>query len=398
MPTTETKSVPSEFQRIRKLSELDLDYLELHEEVKNLLELAGMIAETETSMLNFLDHHTQWSVYPDSPQPEPTPREESVCNYTIQNKTVLEIPRLDLDQRFADKDFVKGTKGLKYYLGIPLNLDSGESIGALCMVDRSEMHTTQKKIKALGLIAEEIVDKLETRKKLNESLYSLSEAVRIKNQVAHDVRGPINGIAGLAEVVESEELSEEEMREYFKLIKDSGHGILNLTTEILESGKAAKVFKSRYINLSRLEEKLLQLYHLSARTKHIDLRVIANPEKSTYLFPKRKLLSIMGNLISNAIKFTPENGKIIVELDIKNSENGRQIEMKVSDTGLGFSESSIRDFYNDDLRSSVGIKGEKGFGLGLKLVKEMVHDLDGQIKITSGLGEGTKIEVRLPLK
>lgn len=398
MLNTETESFPAEFERIRKLSEFDLDYLELHDEVKNLIEVAGMIAGTETSMLNFMDHHTQWSVYPDSSQPKPTPREESVCSYTIRSKEALEIPRLDLDQRFADRDFVKGNEGLKYYLGIPLSLDSGENIGALCMVDRSEMMTSKKKIRALDLIAREIVDKLETRKKLNETMFSLSEAVRIKNQVAHDVRGPVNGIAGLAEVVETEDLSEAEMREYFKLIKDSGHGILNLTTEILESGKAAKIFKSSYINLKGLEEKLIELYSLSARTKNIELNVTSNPEKVSHSFSKRRLLSIMGNLISNAIKFTPENGKIKVELDIINSEKGRLIEMKVSDTGLGFSEEAIRDFYNDDLGSSLGIQGEKGFGLGLKLVKEMVNEMGGNIEISSALEEGTEIAVHLPLK
>lgn len=398
MLTTETTSFKSEFQRIKKLHDLDLDYLELHEEVKNLIELAGIIAGTEISVLNLVDSHTQWTVSPIAGEPNQIPREDSVCKYTILTKDGLEIKRLDLDDRFADQDYVQGEKGLKYYLGIPLTLDSGENIGAICMADRSEKSASESNKKAIRLIAAEIVEKLEAKKKSNETLEALSEAIRIKNQIAHDVRGPINGIAGLAEVVEAEDLSVSEMREYFKLIKDSGKGLLDLTDDILQSGKASDMFRSQFINLKQLKEKLYKLYQLPARSKKIDFKIDFESDRNWQYFSKRKLVSIIGNLISNSIKFTPEGGAIHVNLDVINSESGKQVFAMVKDSGKGFSDSEIQKFYNNSLDCSVGSAGEKGFGLGLKLVNEMVSELGGNLTIRSEQDTGTEIEVKLPMK
>lgn len=398
MSNTKTTGLDTEYQRIRKLSEFDLDYLELQEELKNLIELAGMIAGTEISVLNLLDHHMQWTLSPAMSQPGPTPREDSVCNITIQSHQPLEINRLDLDARFSDKQYVQGEHGLKYYLGIPLTLKSGENIGVICVADHEEKSTSEEKKKALTLIAKEIVDKLEFNKKLNETTFALTEAVRVKNQIAHDVRGPINGIAGLAEVAEAEDATIEEMKEYFRLIKDSGNGIIDLTDEILGSSKPAKIVNSRYINLPRLKEKLAKLYQLPARSKNIVFQIQSDSGKAHQFFPKRKLLSIFGNLISNAVKFTPSGGEVHIEMDIINTENGKMLLVTVRDTGKGFSKASIQNFYNNDLESSLGAEGEKGFGLGLKLVHEMVHDLEGEMQIASKENEGTKIEVRIPVK
>jgi len=398
MSKKKTQRYESEYQRIKKLSELDLDYLELQKKVKNLVELAGIIAGTEMSVLNLIDNYYQWTVSPSSKEPDQTLREESVCNFTILSKDSLEISRLDLDERFSNNKFAKGEYGLKYYLGIPLTLNSGENIGAMCLADKKERSLTDSTKKALKLIAVEIVEKLEATKKLNETVYALSEAIHMKNQIAHDVRGPIHGITGLAESVESEDISKEEMKEYFQLIKDSGKGILDLTDDILTKIEVVQVIDSNDTNLKQLEEKLYKLYHLPSKSKEIDFNITADTKHEQIFFSKRKLLSIIGNLISNSIKFTPTKGKITVYLEIINSGDGKMMQIKVIDSGKGISETEIEDLYDYKLSSSPGTAGEKGFGLGLKLVSEMVNELDGEMIITSEKNKGTEIELKLPLK
>jgi len=398
MSKKKTQRYESEYQRIKKLSELDLDYLELQEKVKNLVELAGIIAGTEMSVLNLIDNYYQWTVSPSSKEPDQTLREESVCNFTILSKDSLEISRLDLDERFSNNKFAKGEYGLKYYLGIPLTLNSGENIGAMCLADKKERSLTDSTKKALKLIAVEIVEKLEATKKLNETVYALSEAIHMKNQIAHDVRGPIHGITGLAESVESEDISKEEMKEYFQLIKDSGKGILDLTDDILTKIEVVQVIDSYDTNLKQLKEKLYKLYHLPSKSKEIDFHITTDTKHEQIFFSKRKLLSIIGNLISNSIKFTPTKGKITVYLEIINSGDGKMMQIKVIDSGKGISETEIEDLYDYKLSSSPGTAGEKGFGLGLKLVSEMVNELDGEMIITSEKNKGTEIELKLPLK
>ena len=387
-----------EYQRIRKLSEFDLDFYELQEQFKSLIEVAELISGTELSVINLIDNYSQWSLSADGAEPKQIPKESSICSHTINSTEFMEVERLDLDERFRNKESVVGENGYRYYLGMPLTLSSGENVGVLCMMHRQEMVIPGDKKKALGIIATEIVNKLELRRKLNETLFILSDTVRIKNQIAHDVRGPVHGISGLAESVESEDLSAEEMKEYFRMIKESGNGIIDLTDDILNSGRNEDFAIARNFSLLDLKNRLLQLYELPSRAKEIDFQITSDPEKDKRSFSRRKLLSIFGNLISNSIKFTPSGGKIEVQLDVVNTEIGKQLYVEVSDSGIGISEKAIANYFEGASEISHGTLGEKGFGLGLKLVYEMVGDLGGKMRISSEENKGTQIEIYIPIK
>ena len=387
----------AEYQRIKSLSKFDIDYNELQQEFKSLVELAAMIAGTDMSVINLIDNYYQWTVAACSSKLLQMPREDSICNRTIGSHEPLEIKELDKDDYYKGKRFFKGDSGFNYYLGFPLTLESGDNIGALCLLNRTSKEISDKDKAILGLLASEIVNKLELRRKMDDTLFSLHKAVKIKNQVAHDVRGPITGITGLAEVAESEDSSREEMIQYFKLIKDSGRSILELTNDILKSGISNDPVHARHFNLEQLKEKLLKLYRLPSRSKNIDFQLNVNHEKSKIIFPSRKLLSIFGNLISNAIKFTPVNGKISVDLDILYLDKGKYLSFIITDNGVGLSKAALEDIQENNLDSTEGTCGENGFGLGLKLVQEMVNEFHGTMNISSKENTGTKIEVKLLL-
>lgn len=397
MSTTKAENLQKEYLRIKKLSEFDLDLYELREQFKSLMELAGHIAGTEVSVVNLIDNYSQWTLSAVEEDPKRIAKENSICAYTIRSHSFMEVHRLDLDERFKDKPYVVGEEAYRYYLGMPLTLSSGENVGSLCMLDTQQQQIGEDKKLALAVIAREIVHKLEHRRKLNETLYTLSETVRIKNQVAHDVRGPVHGIAGLAESVEDEDLSADEMREYFTLIKNSGKGIIDLTDEILNSGRDQEMQASRKINMADLQERLLQLYDLPAKSKNLDFKVFVNREKDQLKFSRRRVLSIFGNLISNSIKFTPAGGLIEVHMDFVNTETGKQLEVMVQDNGKGMSSKALENYFEDVSELSSGTGGEKGFGLGLKLVNELVHELGGSMKIASEINKGTKISILIPV-
>lgn len=337
MRITKAESLQKEYLRIKKLSEFDLDLYELREQFKSLMELAGHIAGTEVSVVNLIDNYSQWTLSAVEDEPKRIAKENSICAHTIRSNSFMEVQRLDLDDRFKDKAYVVGAEAYRYYLGMPLTLSSGENVGSLCMLDTQQQDIGLDKKKALAVIAQEIVFKLEHRKKLNETLYTLSETVRIKNQIAHDVRGPVHGIAGLAESVEEEDLSADEMREYFSLIKNSGNSIIELTDEILNSGRENEIQSSRRINMADLQERLIQLYDLPAKSKNLSFSVFANRDKDQLKFSRRRVLSIFGNLISNSIKFTPSGGNIEVHMDIINTQIGKQLDVIVQDNGVGIS-------------------------------------------------------------
>lgn len=397
MRITKAESLQKEYLRIKKLSEFDLDLYELREQFKSLMELAGHIAGTEVSVVNLIDNYSQWTLSAVEDEPKRIAKENSICAHTIRSNSFMEVQRLDLDDRFKDKAYVVGAEAYRYYLGMPLTLSSGENVGSLCMLDTQQQDIGLDKKKALAVIAQEIVFKLEHRKKLNETLYTLSETVRIKNQIAHDVRGPVHGIAGLAESVEEEDLSADEMREYFSLIKNSGNSIIELTDEILNSGRENEIQSSRRINMADLQERLIQLYDLPAKSKNLSFNVFVNRDKDQLKFSRRRVLSIFGNLISNSIKFTPSGGNIEVHMDIINTQIGKQLDVLVQDNGVGISSAALENYFEDVSELSQGTGGEKGFGLGLKLVNELVQELGGTMKISSEIDKGTKISILIPI-
>jgi signal transduction histidine kinase len=144
--------------------------------------------------------------------------------------------------------------------------------------------------------------------------------------------------------------------------------------------------------LGQLQERLIQLYIPQAVIKEISLQIKLNssPEFSV---SKNLVLQILGNLISNAIKFTPRKGLIQVEISVEEREEKWFFIGKVKDNGVGMTQEKIAEILSFNNSSEEGSEGEEGFGLGLRLVQNLVHQLDGQFHIQSVPGKGSDFKV-----
>ena len=109
------------------------------------------------------------------------------------------------------------------------------------------------------------------------------------------------------------------------------------------------------------------------------------------------MLQITGNLISNALKFTPKDGTVTADLNLK-VEKGRKdhLRIKVTDTGVGLDKKAIETILKGNASSTEGTVGEQGFGFGLALVKHLIDSLKGELHIYSEPGQGATFEVNLP--
>lgn len=105
----------------------------------------------------------------------------------------------------------------------------------------------------------------------------------------------------------------------------------------------------------------------------------------------------MGNLISNAIKFTPAEGNVEVLLDMEVLDQQRILKLKVKDDGVGISQVKVLEILDGGTNSSMGTSGEKGFGFGLNLVHHLVKGLKGRLLVKSEPGVGTEFDLILPL-
>lgn len=393
----------NEWERIIKLSEFDLDYSDKKEALSDLTRLAAKVAGAEISLINLIDSFTQWTISDYGLTLEQMPREDSVCQYTILSKEgPFEVQDLSADDRFKDKFYVAGDLKLRYYFGLPLQTNDGYNLGALCLMDTIGKEITPEKVELLQIIANEIVNRLTAIKVIESLRNKVRESTEVQKKVAHDIRGPIGGIIGLAQIISQQGNSNkmDEVLEFIDLIQKSGNSLLELANEILTTENKSNTKKEEttenVFNLSIFKNKLEHLYTPQAIHKQIDFSVCINSGSESALFPRNKLLQITGNLISNAMKFTPENGKILVGLELVAGKIQNTLAITVTDSGVGMDEKSISDVLLGTADSTQGTGGEPGYGFGLALVKHLVEGLKGTIQIHSKPREGTRFEIQLP--
>ena len=385
-------------ERIISLSDYDLDYTSFQDNFKDLAKLAAKVAGTEISLVNLIDSFTQWTITNHGLDIDQMPREDSVCQYTIANEDHFEVQDLKADDRFKDKFYVVDEPNLRYYYGIPLRTEDGHNLGALCMLDKDLKTLSPEKVELLKIIADEIVNRLNAHRVISGLKSKLHDANESKKKVAHDIRGPLGGIIGLAQVISEQghENEIEEVLEFINLIQRSGRSLLELADEILTIEKPQRELKADEFNLLIFKDKLEKLYMPQAINKNIDFEITTSVNSSKIPFTKNKLLQITGNLISNAMKFTPCNGKITVDLSLKIEETQNLLQINVTDTGVGLDQAGIDSIMSGNKTSTDGTGGEPGYGFGLALVKHLVDALKGTIHIYSQPGQGANFEVILP--
>lgn len=392
-----SKPTITELQRLLALSSLGVDYFEPNRGLDNLVILAAKITGSEVSMINLLDAHTQWTIASQGMERGQMPFEESVCQFTIQQEAdqYFEVEDLSQDDRFKDRNYVTDNLKLRYYLGVPLTTREGYAIGSLCVLDPKTIKLTVSQKDLLSHVAKQIVDRL----KINQFIIELNEKLIQKqktiNKIAHDIRGPISGIVGLAEIIAEEEQNPAETREFMGLMINGGNGVMDMVSSLLreELNQKGELEKSIVeITLGQLQERLIQLYIPQAVIKEISLQVklISSPDFSV---SKNLVLQILGNLISNAIKFTPRNGLIQAEISVEERQEKWLFIGKVKDNGVGMTQEKIAEILSFNNSSEEGLEGEEGFGLGLRLVQNLVLQLDGQFHIQSVPGKGSEFKV-----
>ena len=396
----------NEMKRILALSEFDLDYSDLDKTFADLTKLAAKVAGTSISLINLIDSFTQWSASTYGIELQQMPREESVCQYTIleENSGGFEVRDLSKDERFKDRSYVTDEPHLRYYYGVPLKVDEDLSLGALCVLHEDFKNLSAEKKEMLEIIAGEVVNRIKIQFAVANLKKKVQETTTIKNRVAHDIRGPIGGIIGLAEIIQmqGDQNKLEEVLDFIALIRKSGKSVLELADEILSQnfdskGATKRIPKDHEFTLLTLQTKIQDMFNPQAINKKVTLEVEASPSNPEIPFPKNKILQILGNLISNSLKFTPNGGMVKVILDLEVLDQEKILNLKVIDSGVGISSEKIAEILEGGTSSSSGTSGEKGFGFGLNLVNHLVKSLKGRLLVKSELGSGTEFNLILPL-
>jgi K+-sensing histidine kinase KdpD len=393
----------NELERLSDLSAYGLDFTELEEQFKDLTALAAKISGARFSLINIIDTYTQWSVASTGFDPGQLPRDISICQYTILDEEPLEVPNIMEDDRFAGKSFASDESPFKYYWGTPLRTPEGFNIGALCILDSVPKLIDEDKAEMLKLIANEVVNRLGMISSLRQLEERLSKAKDATRKIAHDIRGPLGGILGLSQLIHDKgnKASLGEAREVIGFIFSSSQALLELTDEILlESIRPSKAYRelsSDEYTLPIFGEKIKSLYGVQASQKGVVLKISSIGENLDMPFAKRQFLQIAGNLISNAIKFTPAGKEVHVSLSLELGSTSKSIVILVKDQGVGMTSEKIEEVLGGRIDSTKGTAGETGYGYGLPVVRKLVNDQGGSMTIESKENEYCEFKVRIPL-
>jgi len=257
-------------------------------------------------------------------------------------------------------------------------------------------------------ISEELIARMQaylererTHKQLQENVIQLKEMSKIKDEFlavcSHDLRSPLVGILGYAELLSTEDLCEENLN-MVSGISNSGNYLLSLINDLLDLGKIENGGAELVMSLVSLDDVLqssiTSLTH-TAFPKGVTVEMSVEAENMEVSGNSAALMRICNNLLSNAIKFTESGG--LVKGTIAEGRTGELL-LIIKDSGVGIPAEKIPmlfDKYSGASRS--GTDGEKGTGLGMVITHELIEAHGGTITVKSEENVGTEITVHLPL-
>lgn len=247
----------------------------------------------------------------------------------------------------------------------------------------------KKELRNSFLLLEDKNEKLRKSNETKNTFFSI---------IAHDLRNPIQVVMGYTGMLieNYHNMTIDEIKTYFKDIEAATSKLLRLLENLLNWSRSQTEnipMKPVYQPIEPVIESACQPTHMGLKEKKIKLNIKIPPKLSAF-FDKNLIMTIIRNLVTNAIKFTPEGGIITI---IAQPLGDKEVLIKVEDTGVGMSNEECKKLFQVDKKfSKSGTKGETGTGLGLILSKEFIDKSGGTIQVESNQGEGSSFIITLP--
>ncbi|MBS4188732.1 HAMP domain-containing histidine kinase [Bacillus sp. FJAT-49705] len=261
-----------------------------------------------------------------------------------------------------------------------------------------DVHVPDTSMDEIGHLAKDFNEMAEKLKGSNEEIERLENRRRkFIADVSHEMRTPLTTISGLAEGIKNQLITEEDIGRGMDLIDREAKRLIRLVNENLDYEK----IRSNQLKLNKVEINLAEVLEivkdqLIMQTLEKNNQITVSCDDHIMVFADYdRLIQILINIVKNSNQFT-ENGRIF----LKGKEDEEKIIIEIEDTGIGIDPEEIESIWHRFYKADVSRTGQSfgEFGIGLSIVKQLVHLHNGNIEVSSIKGEGTKFTIRIPMK
>ncbi|NND44206.1 MAG: GAF domain-containing sensor histidine kinase [Xanthomonadales bacterium] len=390
----------NERERLRKLVELDiLDSLE-EQAYDDLTHLAAELCGTPIALVSLLDEKRQWFKSHHGLDVRETPREIAFCSHAILGDDLFVVEDSFKDERFHDNPLATGAPHVRFYAGAPLVLDEELRMGTLCVIDNKPRTLTTRQIQSLHALARQVSRLLDLRLKVKQLQILDNARNEFVAMVNHELRTPLTAIKGSLDLLNSQsDQMHDEAGELTRIAHRNTARLLNIVNDILDIAKmeAGKLEIARQpTDLAKLLRSAVELNRGICEQCHssIALQLPEGQDEVVIHGDEQRLMQVMGNLISNAAKFSSRDSEIVVSLDVGDDE----ATVSVRNQGPGIPP-DMQDKLFEKFKQLSPVVDQRmpGTGLGLNICKHLLDLHGSEIRCESVPDEETTFSFSLPL-
>lgn len=387
----------NEKSRLTTLEQLELLPLTQEDSYDNITRLASYICKVPVSLITLIGDKKQYfksKVGTDRTEAE---RNISHCAHAIIHPDeLLEINDTREDPRFKNNPYTLSDPPLLFYAGMPLKSGDGSVLGTLCVLDTAPRTLEEEQRAAMKSLAKQVENLFELRGQ-NLNLRKVKDELKKRNNqlkdfagtVSHDMKMPLANIIITSDLLKVKygDKFDEQGKEYLNYLKNSSFKLSNYINSILEHYESDSLTEKiiEEFDIHDLLEEIIDLLNINYDC------VINLPEENKILNCNRIALEqIFMNLIGNSLKY---NEKEQIEIDVTCEEDQDYYYFSITDNGIGIPEDKQEEIFKlFTVLAAQDRTGNRGNGIGLSTVKNLIKSLEGEISVKSKVNEGTTFE------
>ena len=386
-------------ERIIEVSRVINSTLNLEPLLHNIIQIATDLTATEASSILLLDKKTgelhfeaARGIKGKEVKPIVVPLDNSIAGWVVKEGEPLLIPDVRKDPRHYHQVDDMTKFSTRSILGVPLRVKD-KVIGVLEVLNKiDDEEFTQDDVEALTILAAQAAIAIE-----NARLFQQSDLL---SEVAHELRTPLTSIRGYSKMLLlSEGIDQEKKLEFAETIHREAVRLGQMINDFLdlarlESGRT--YIAQEPVNMTEVISETLTILQPQAAERQISIALQVPETLPTLIGDPARLKQVMVNLVSNAVKYNHEGGRVDIEVQIREDE----LNIAVKDTGRGIAEEDLPHIFEKFYRVDDSEQQEpqaKGTGLGLSIAKHIVEVHGGTISVQSVQGQGSAFAFALPL-